>query len=77
MNVRRSRNMALKAHAIAFSKPKHTYLSFVRDMVEGLINSHGKHSLTFSRQMSVTSAQSKRLKVFRKPITDVRHDNAS
>lgn len=75
VNAWRLRNMALKSHGIAFRKHEHSYLNFVRALVEGLVKCHGKYSLTIPIQMSVSTPQSKKLKIFRKPVTDVRYDN--
>ncbi len=75
VNAWRLRNMALKDHGIAFNKHEHNYLSFIRDLVEGLVKCHGKHSLTLPMQISVSAPQSKKLKMLRKPLTDVRYDN--
>ena len=57
VNAWRLRNMALRAHGIVFNKHEHNYLNFVRDLVEGLIKCHGKHSLTLPMQMCVSTPQ--------------------
>ena len=44
VNAWRLRNLALKAHGIAFNMHEHNYLNFVRDLVERLIKCHGKIS---------------------------------
>lgn len=75
VNAWRLRNLALKAQGVPYNKHKHNYLYFLRDLVEGLIKCHGKHALTIPMQMSASTPQSKKLKTFRKPVTDVRYDN--
>ena len=75
VNSWRLRNLALKHHGIPFDKHKHNYLTFVRDVVEGIMKCHGKYSVTLPMQMSMSSPKSKRLKIFRKPPTDARYDN--
>ena len=75
VNAWRLRNTALNAKGISFNRHQHSYLNFVRDLVEGLIKCHGKHSLTIPRQICGSTPNAKRLKLFRKPVTDVRYDN--
>lgn len=75
VNAWRLRNMTLKGHGIAFNKHEHNYLRFVRDLMEGLVKCHGKNSLTLPMEMSVSAPQSKKLKILKKPVTDVKFDN--
>ena len=75
VNAWRLRNLALKAHGIAFNKHEHNYLNFVRDLVEGLIKCHGKISHSLPSQILVSTPQVKKLTTFKKPVADVRYDN--
>lgn len=75
VNAWRLRNVALEANGIPFNRHEHNYLDFVREIVEGLMKTHGQHSQTLPIQMSVSRPNSKKLLMFRKPLNHLRYDN--